>query len=78
MPTLTALAGAATFVSLPKLSDTLDRAPQGATVRLDLSRLRTVDHTCAELIKDWFQRRRAAGDAVELVGARGKTAALAH
>ena len=71
------LSGAATFVSLPKLSDTLERAPAG-NVRLDVSDLATVDHTCAELIKDWSQRRRAAGDAVELFGARGKTAALAH
>lgn len=72
------LSGAATFVSLPKLSDTLERAPAGTPVRLDVTDLATVDHTCAELIKDWFQRRRAAGDAVELFGARGKTAALAH
>ena len=70
--------GAATFVSLPKLSDTLERAPAGTPVRLDVSGLRTVDHTCSELIKDWFQRRRAAGDSVELLGGRGKTAALAH
>ncbi len=72
------LSGAATFVSLPKLSDTLERAPAGTPVRLDVSGLRTVDHTCSELIKDWFQRRRAAGDSVELLGGRGKTAALAH
>jgi MFS superfamily sulfate permease-like transporter len=72
------LSGAATFVSLPKLSDTLERAPAGTPVRLDVTDLSTVDHTCAELIKDWFQRRRAAGDVVELLGARGKTAALAH
>jgi MFS superfamily sulfate permease-like transporter len=72
------LSGSATFVSLPKLSDTLERAPAGQAVRLDVTDLSTVDHTCAELIKDWFQRRRAAGDAVELFGARGKTAALAH
>jgi len=72
------LSGAATFVSLPKLSDTLERAPAGTPVRLDVTNLSTVDHTCAELIKDWFQRRRAAGDIVELFGARGKTAALAH
>ncbi|AXJ95615.1 MULTISPECIES: SulP family inorganic anion transporter [unclassified Sphingomonas] len=71
------LAGAATFVSLPKLSDTLDRAPTGP-VRLDVSDLKTVDHTCAEFIKDWFQRRRAAGDAIEVFGASGKVAALAH
>ena len=72
------LSGSATFVSLPKLSDTLERAPAGQAVRLDVSNLTTVDHTCAELIKDWFQRKRASGDAVELFGARGKTAALAH
>lgn len=72
------LSGSATFVSLPKLSDTLERAPVGQPVRLDVSDLSTVDHTCAELMKDWFQRRRAAGDAVEVFGARGKTAALAH
>ncbi|WP_271299599.1 SulP family inorganic anion transporter [Sphingomonas sp. CV7422] len=72
------LSGSATFVSLPKLSDTLERAPAGTPVRLDVTGLSTVDHTCAELIKDWFQRRRAAGDTIEVFGARGKTAALAH
>ncbi len=72
------LSGAATFVSLPKLSDTLERAPAGTPVRLDVTDLATVDHTCAELIKDWFQRRRAAGDTIHVLGARGKTAALGH
>ncbi len=56
----------------------MERAPAGQPVRIDVTNLSTVDHTCAEMIKDWFQRRRAAGDSVELLGARGKTAELAH
>lgn len=73
-----ALDGAATFVSLPKLSDTLDRVPAGRPVRLDVSRLAAIDHTSAELLRDWFQRRRASGAPVEMLGAtRGKIATLA-
>ncbi|WP_213979321.1 SulP family inorganic anion transporter [Sphingomonas sp. dw_22] len=71
------LTGTATFVTLPKLSDTLEAAPHGARVRLELSNLAAVDHSCAELLKDWLQRRRAAGNDVELSGATGKMAALA-
>lgn len=74
-----ALSGGATFVSLPKLSDTLDAVPARSAVRLDVSRLAALDHTCAELIKDWLSRRRAAGDRVELNGATGRLAtSLAH
>jgi MFS superfamily sulfate permease-like transporter len=71
------LAGSATFVTLPKLSDTLEAAPQGAPVRLELSKLAAMDHSCAELLKDWLQRRRASGNAVELRGATGNVASLA-
>jgi MFS superfamily sulfate permease-like transporter len=73
-----ALEGAATFVALPKLSDRLDAVPSGAPVRIDLTRCSAFDHTCAELLKDWLQRRRASGGSVELFGATGKMAALAH
>ncbi len=72
------LAGGATFISLPRLSDSLDAVPAAAPVRLDVSKLAAVDHTCAELLKDWLARRRAAGGAVELSGASGKLASLAH
>ncbi len=71
------LDGAATFVTLPKLSATLDRVPNGAQVRLDVSKLDAVDHTTAELLRDWFQRRKAAGNPVELRGQRGRIATLA-
>lgn len=71
------LDGTATFVTLPKLTSTLDRVPAGARVRLDVTRLDAVDHTSAELLRDWFQRRRAAGFPVELTGGRGRIATLA-
>jgi MFS superfamily sulfate permease-like transporter len=71
-----ALDGAATFVTLPKLSAMLDRVPTGASVRLDVSKLDAVDHTTAELLRDWFQRRKAAGNPVELKGQRGRIATL--
>ncbi|WP_010543813.1 SulP family inorganic anion transporter [Sphingomonas elodea] len=72
-----ALAGSATFITLPKLSDRLESVPGGKSVLLDVSRLDAVDHSCAELLKDWLQRRRAGGSPVELRGAGGKTAVLA-
>ncbi len=72
-----ALDGAATFVTLPKLSASLDRVPANAPVRFDVSKLDAVDHTTAELLRDWFQRRKAAGTPVELQGGSGKFATLA-
>ena len=72
------LDGTATFVTLPKLSDTLDRVPHGTPVRIDASRLDAVDHTSAEMLRDWFQRRRASGTRVEITGARGRIATLAE
>jgi MFS superfamily sulfate permease-like transporter len=72
-----ALSGAATFVALPKLSDALESVPGGAPVRIDLTQCSAVDHTCAELLKDWLQRRRAGGGVVELSGATGRMAAFA-
>ena len=73
------LDGSATFVTLPKLSATLDRVPAGKAVRLDVTRLAALDHTTAELLRDWLQRRRASGTPVELLGGEsGRLATLAH
>jgi len=63
-----ALDGAATFLSLPKLSKALDATPSDRKVRLNLEKLRHIDHTCAELVGEWVQRRRAAGAATEVTG----------
>ncbi|WP_081668639.1 SulP family inorganic anion transporter [Sphingomonas phyllosphaerae] len=70
------LDGTATFVTLPKLSETLDRVPTDTPVRIDATRLNAVDHTSAEMLRDWFQRRRASGQSVQVTGARGRIATL--
>ena len=72
-----ALEGAATFVTLPRLSAALDALPAGRAVRLDVSRLAGVDHTTAELLREWFHRRRSGGADVALDGASPRIAALA-
>uniref|UniRef100_UPI003B3A82AD SulP family inorganic anion transporter n=1 Tax=Sphingomonas sp. TaxID=28214 RepID=UPI003B3A82AD len=71
-----ALDGTATFVTLPKLNRALDGVPADRPFRLDLARLEAIDHTCAEMLRDWLQRRRAKGGAVELQGARDSVAKL--
>ncbi len=65
------LAGAATFLSLPRLSRALDALPEDRPVRIDLKRLVAVDHTVAEMLIDWLQRRRDRGLTVELEGGSG-------
>ncbi len=71
------LSGAATFVQLPKLSDALDRVPAGKPLIIDGTNLAAVDHTCAELIRDWLNRRRAAQSDVTIVGDARPLARLA-
>lgn len=73
-----ALSGSATFLTLGKLSQALDAVPAGVPVRLDFSRVHAVDHTSAEMLRDWLGRRRAGGDSVELLGAHGRAALLAR
>lgn len=63
-----ALDGAATFVSLPKLSNALDSVPEGRPLRLELKRLAGLDHSCSELLRDWLQRKRGQGMQIELTG----------
>lgn len=60
--------GRATFLSLPRLTKILDNLPTGRDIRMHLAGLAQVDHTCAEVLTDWIQRRRKAGMQVELVG----------
>jgi MFS superfamily sulfate permease-like transporter len=70
------LDGTATFFTLPKLSDALDAVPMGTTVKLDVTDLSSVDHTSAEMLRDWFLRRKKAGSPVELTGESGRMATL--
>jgi MFS superfamily sulfate permease-like transporter len=71
------LSGTATFVQLPRLSDALDRAPADKPVTIDVRELAAVDHSCAELFREWLARRRASGSSVTLLGADGRLARLA-
>jgi len=70
------LEGAATFLSVPRLSSAIERAPTEGPLRLDLSRLSAVDHSSAELLRDWIQRRRASGSPVQVTEPAPKVAAL--
>jgi MFS superfamily sulfate permease-like transporter len=67
------LTGGATFLSLPRLSKVLDAVPNGGRIRLDLTGLAQVDHTCAEVLAEWIQRQRRAGAQLELAGIDGRT-----
>jgi len=73
-----ALSGSATIVSLPKLSEALDSIPHHLPARLDLSALHGIDHTSAELLRDWLNRRRALGKPADLHGHDGKLALAGH
>ncbi|MCJ8157004.1 SulP family inorganic anion transporter [Sphingomonas sp. LaA6.9] len=72
------LDGTATFVALPKLTAALDDAPVAGRLRLNVERLRHIDHTCAEMLGEWIRRRRESGIAVELQGANGRLERLAN
>ena len=67
-----ALRGTATFLSLPKLSAKLESLPTAGLVILNVERLGHIDHTCAEMLREWVDRRRGSGAPVELFGATGR------
>ena len=62
------LSGAATFVQLPKLEDTLGAIPRDKPVTIDCGQLSGLDHSCAELLRDWVERRKAHGSPTVLLG----------
>jgi MFS superfamily sulfate permease-like transporter len=70
-----ALSGSATFFHLPRLSSVLDALPEGGRLRVSLKGLAHVDHTCAELIKDWLARRKASGAHLDVEHGPAKLAA---
>lgn len=70
--------GRATFFSLPGLTKILDGLPGGGHIRLNLAGLSQLDHTCAEVLADWIQRRRKAGTQLELAGINDRHASNLH
>ena len=55
------LAGAATFFSLPKLSDALESLPKGSIIHIQFHDLSYIDHACLELLNSWGDQHRATG-----------------
>ena len=76
------LSGVATFLHLPRIARVLEEVqhvvPKGATLRVRARGLRHIDHTCAELIADWAERRRAAGVIVVLDPLVGEAQQRSH
>ncbi|TZG27819.1 SulP family inorganic anion transporter [Sphingomonas montanisoli] len=62
------LTGAATFVTLPKLSNALDAVSKDRKLTLDIKRVPAIDHTVAEMLGEWIKRRRAGGMTIEVDG----------
>jgi MFS superfamily sulfate permease-like transporter len=60
------LAGAATFLSLPKLARVLDRVPAGWGVHVHLDHLLFLDHACLHLLTEWEKQHHAAGGRLTL------------
>ncbi len=59
------LTGSATCVNLPQLANRLEQLPDGGEIRITFRELRCLDHTCAELIRDWMVRKSSNGTRVE-------------
>jgi MFS superfamily sulfate permease-like transporter len=62
------LDGVAAFVTLPRLTRTLEAVPTDRPLRLNLKNLADIDHTTTEMLVDWLQRIRGGGTLVELLG----------
>ena len=60
------LAGAATFVRLPKLAAALEELPGDANIRVELDRLSYIDHACLELLTSWGDQHQASGGALSI------------
>jgi len=60
------LQGAATFLTLPKLLKVLEAIPGHRKVSLDLRQVPAIDHSSAEMLGEWIQRRRSGGAQVDL------------
>lgn len=60
------LVGAATFLSLPKLSATLESVERGKQVSIHLERLMFLDHACLEVIENFNQLYERQGGKVEM------------
>jgi MFS superfamily sulfate permease-like transporter len=72
------MAGVASMFTLPRMSSLLESAPDDRDVVVDVSRLRGIDHTSAELLRDWRAKRSRGGKPVNISGLHDRVRALAH
>lgn len=62
------VAGACTFLALPRLTRVLASVPPGTRVTVDIS-VTYLDHAAHQAINDWQQQHRATGGTVQISGA---------
>ena len=72
------LKGAATFVGLTRLNAVLEDLPADRHVHLDLDRVKAIDHTTAESLREWLNRRRQQGHGVTVSGPEPILRAVPH
>lgn len=60
------LKGAATFMRLPQLAETLESLDPGIHVHVDLSQLTYIDHACLDLLVNWHERHQTNGGELSL------------
>lgn len=65
---LVTLAGACTFLALPRLTGVLAQIPTGTHVTLDVSTT-YLDHAAEQALEDWRRQHRATGGTVQTPGA---------
>lgn len=55
------LSGAATFIRLPRLVDTMEKLPADAEVHVHIRQLDYIDHACMDAIGSWERQRNGKG-----------------
>ena len=60
------LAGAATFVGLPKILEHLEKVPAGSRVKVDVEELTFMDHACLQLLEGWERQHQSTGGSLQL------------
>lgn len=58
------LTGAASFIRLPKLADTLDAVPPGVEAHVHIAGLSYIDHACLDQLGNWERQRSDKGSKV--------------
>ncbi|MHC4876364.1 MAG: SulP family inorganic anion transporter [Planctomycetota bacterium] len=58
------LDGAATFVRLPLLAQTLETVPGDVELHPDFTRMTCIDHACLDLLMNWGKQHEASGGSV--------------